>query len=212
MRLILVGPPGAGKGTQAANIVARHGVPHISTGDMFRASIAEGTELGLEAKTYMDRGDLVPDDVVIGMVMERIGRDDCSSGFLLDGFPRTAEQARALDAALSKSGVSLKAVVLLDMPDELVVERITGRRMDPKTGAIYHVKFNPPPPEIAACLVQREDDTEQTCRARLAKYHAETAAVVPHYEAKGLLRRIDGTGSPQEVTQRVLAALNDESP
>jgi adenylate kinase len=207
VRVILVGPPGAGKGTQATKIVERFDIPHISTGDMFRAAIAAGTPLGRRAKVYMDRGDLVPDDVVIGMVMERFAAADCVGGFLLDGFPRTQPQAASLDQALATAAVKLDAVVLLEVPDDFIVERITGRRLDPDTGTIYHIKFNPPPPDVSHRVIQRPDDTEATCRARLAKYHAETAAVVPHYERQGLLRRVDGMGKPKEVTARVLAAL-----
>jgi len=207
VRLILVGPPGAGKGTQAAKIVQRYGIPHISTGDMLRSAIAAGTEVGRRAEVYIDRGDLVPDEVVIALVMERIGRHDCSVGFLLDGFPRTRQQAEALDEALHGADVKLTAVVLLDVPDELILERITGRRLDPATGRIYHIKFTPPPLAVARRVVQRADDTEATCRARLRKYHAETEAIVPHYDSQALLRRVDGTGSPAEVSHRVLAAL-----
>jgi adenylate kinase len=207
MRMILVGPPGAGKGTQAARLVDRLGIPHISTGDMLRAAVAEGTELGKAADGFMKRGELVPDEVVIGMTVERIGKPDAAGGFMLDGFPRTRPQAEALDAALAAAGVNLDVVVLIEVPDELIVERITGRRSDPETGAIYHLTFNPPPAEAADRLVQRADDTEEACTARLAKYHAETAPIVPFYEAKGLLRRVDGVGAPDEVTARIDRAL-----
>jgi len=207
VRLILIGPPGAGKGTQADQIVQRYGIPHISTGDMLRAAIKRSTKLGRQAESYMDRGELVPDNLVIAMVMERIAQADCGIGFLLDGFPRTLAQAKALDAALDEARMSLEAVVLLEVPDEAIVERITGRRLDPVTGKIYHIKFNPPPADAAARVIQRSDDSEQTCRARLARYHAETAAVVPHYEAQGLLRRIDGSRRPPDVTRQIIDAL-----
>ena len=207
MRMIFIGPPGAGKGTQAARLVQRHRIPHISSGDMLRAAVAEGTALGRAADGYMKSGQLVPDDVVIGMVIERIAKPDCASGFMLDGFPRTRPQAEALDKALAQAGVALDLVLLIEVADELILERITGRRSDPQTGAIYHVKFNPPPPDVAARVVQRSDDTEEACRARLAKYHAETAPIVPFYEAKGLLRRVNGEGSPDEVTERIQRAL-----
>ena len=208
MRMILVGPPGAGKGTQAARLLEHYGIPHISTGDMLRAAVKEGTPLGLEADGFMKRGDLVPDRVVIGMVIERIAKPDCATGFMLDGFPRTAPQAAALDEALNAASVSLDAVVLIEVPDSLIVDRIIWRRNDPDTGTIYHLKFSPPPTdEIAARLVQRKDDTEEACRARLGKYHAETAPIVPFYEAKGILRRVDGVGEPNDVTTRLLAAL-----
>jgi adenylate kinase len=207
MRIILIGPPGAGKGTQAQFIVNTHGVPHISSGDMLREAVRNGTELGKKADAAMKRGDLVPDDVVIGMVIERIGRPDCARGFLLDGFPRTRPQAEALDVALAAAGVQLDAVVLIEVPDALIVERVTGRRSDPETGAIYHIKFNPPPAEVAGRVVQRSDDTETAVQARLDKYHRETAPIVPFYEAKGLLKRVDGVGAPDEVTARLLAVL-----
>src|SRR5438105_4088078 len=140
MRMILVGPPGAGKGTQAARLVERFHIPHISSGDMLREAVKEGTELGKQADGFMKAGQLVPDDVVIGMILERIAKPDCKPGFMLDGFPRTRPQAEALDAAMKKAGVALDAVVLIEVPDELIIERTTGRRSDPKTGAIYHIK------------------------------------------------------------------------
>lgn len=174
---------------------------------MLRAAVAEGTALGVEADGYMKQGLLVPDAVVIGMVIERIGKADCAHGFMLDGFPRTAPQAAALDEALSVAGVSLDAVVLIEVDDSLIVERICGRRSDPATGAIYHLRFNPPPADVVDRLVQRKDDTEAACVARLEKYHAETAPIVPFYEAKGILRRVDGVGSPDEVTGRLKSAL-----
>jgi adenylate kinase len=208
MRMILVGPPGAGKGTQAAFLVDTFHIPHISTGDMLRAAVKEGTELGKQADECMKRGALVPDDVVIGMVVERIAKPDCAEGFMLDGFPRTRPQAAALDAALTEAGVGLDVVLLIEVPDELIVERITGRRSDPDTGTIYHLAFNPPPADIAARVVQRKDDTEEACVARLSKYHSETAPIVPFYEAKGILKRVDGVGTPAEVTARITRALS----
>lgn len=207
MRMILVGPPGAGKGTQAARLVDLLKITHISTGDMLRAAVKAGTELGKQADAYMKAGDLVPDEVVIGMVLERIQEPDCAGGFMLDGFPRTRPQAEALDVALDNAGVKLDAVVLLEVADDLIVERIVGRRMDPETGDIYHLSFNPPPESIADRLIQRKDDTEEAARARLTKYHGETAPIVPFYEEKGLLCRIDGVGTPDEVTERIRKAL-----
>ena len=207
MRMILVGPPGAGKGTQAAQLVNRFSIPHISTGDMFRAAIRGGTELGKRAESYMNAGSLVPDDVVIGMVLERITQDDCADGFMLDGFPRTVPQARALDAVLTENGLGLDAVVLIEVPDSMIVERITGRRTDPETGGTYHVVFNPPPVEVAGRCVQRSDDTEEKCRARLEKYHSETAPIIPIYEGMGILRRVDGVGALGDITQRMVSAL-----
>lgn len=207
MRMILIGPPGAGKGTQAARLVERYKIPHISSGDMLRAAVAEGTELGRAADGFMKAGQLVPDDVVIGMVIERIGKADCQNGFMLDGFPRTRPQAEALDAAMAKAGIRLDSVLLIEVPDELILERITGRRNDPVTGAVYHVKFNPPPADVADRVVQRSDDTEKAFGARLAKYHSETAPIVPFYEKVGLLRRVNGDGKPDEVTERILREL-----
>ena len=208
MRIILIGPPGAGKGTQAALLVEKFGTVHLSTGEMLRAATAEGTELGKLANEYMKDGHLVPDDLVIGMTIERIKKDDCSSGFVLDGFPRNVAQAQALEEALANSGIALDVAVLLEVPDEHIVERITGRRSDPSTGAIYHLTFNPPPPGIVDNLVQRKDDTEEACNVRLRKYHAETAPVVPFYEKKGLLRRVDGDAAPGVVTTRIMGVFN----
>lgn len=208
MRMILVGPPGAGKGTQAARLVDALAIPHISTGDMLRAAVAAGTKLGQEADAFMKRGDLVPDEVVIGMVLERIQEDDAKKGFMLDGFPRTQPQAAALDQALRGASVKLDAVVLIEVPDELIVERITGRRMDPDTGDIYHVKFNPAPADVEGRLVQRKDDTEEAVVARLSKYHSETAPIVPFYEEQGILKRVDGVGDPADVSKRMMSALD----
>lgn len=205
VRLILVGPPGAGKGTQAKRLVDTLGIPHISTGDMLRAARAAGTELGKKAGELMDKGMLVPDEVVIGLVMERIAQPDAQSGFMLDGFPRTRPQAEALDETMKKNGVALDAVVLIEVEDAKIERRITGRRCATETGDIFHVEFNPPPENVE--VVQRKDDTSEAVRARLEKYHAETAPVVPYYDAQGLLRRIDGDRAPDAVTQGILAAL-----
>jgi adenylate kinase len=203
MRMIFIGPPGAGKGTQAARLVERFAIPHISTGDMFRAAVKAGTPMGQEADNYMKAGKLVPDEVVIGMVKERIAQPDCKRGFMLDGFPRTVPQAEALDAA----GVGLDVVLLLEVDDDLIVSRIVGRRSDPETGEIYHLEFNPPPVEIIERLVHRKDDTEEACRTRLGAYHDQTAPIIPFYESRGLMRRVDGVGSPDDVTARIAAAL-----
>ena len=207
MRMILVGPPGAGKGTQAARLITLLDIPHISTGDMLRAAVKEGTELGKQADAFMKRGDLVPDDVVIGMVIERISMEDCRSGMMLDGFPRTRPQAEALGVALEQAGLALDSVVLIEVPDGSIVSRIVGRRSDPKTGRIYHLEFDPPAEDVVDRLVQRKDDTREACVARLRKYHSETAPIIPFYDALGILRRVDGVGSPDEVTERVRAAL-----
>jgi adenylate kinase len=207
MRLIFVGPPGAGKGTQCARLTSRLAIPHISTGDMFRAAVRQGTPMGAEAKRYMDLGQLVPDEVVIGMVRERFQQTDVAPGFLLDGFPRTVPQAEALQALLHDLEQPLHAVALLEVPDSLIVERIVGRRTDPATGRIWHLTFDPPPPELVSTLVHRSDDTEDAVRARLSAYHAQTAPLVPFYEDIGLLRRVDGVGEVDEVTARLLLAL-----
>lgn len=207
MRMILVGPPGAGKGTQAARLVDKFRIPHISSGDMLRAAVKEGTALGQEADRYMKQGLLVPDEVVIGMIIERIGKPDCAEGFMLDGFPRTAPQAQALDAALAKAGVKLDAVALIEVPDALLEERACGRRTDPETGTIYHLKYNPPPAEVMSRLQHRKDDTVEAVTTRVQKYHSETAPIVPFYEAKGILKHVDGVGDPDQITQRLVAAL-----
>ena len=206
MRMILVGPPGAGKGTQAARLVDTFKIPHISTGDMFRAAVKEGTPLGQEADRYMKLGQLVPDEVTIKMVIERIGKPDCAAGMMLDGFPRTRPQAAALDEALVAAKRALDVVLLIEVPDSLIVERITGRRSDPKTGKIYHIKFDPPPPGLE--VVQRKDDTEEAVTTRLAKYHSETAPIIPYYAERGILKRVDGVGEPDAVTARITAVMN----
>jgi adenylate kinase len=208
MRMILVGPPGAGKGTQAARLVERYKITHISSGDMLRAAVKEATKLGLEADGFMKAGKLVPDEVVIGMILERIAKPDCANGFMLDGFPRTRPQAQALDDAMAKASVSLDAVVLIEVPDQLLEERAVGRRTDPETGRIYHLKYNPPPAEIAGRLVHRKDDTVEAVTTRIQKYHSETAPIIPFYADKGILKRVDGVGDPDLVTERITAVLN----
>jgi adenylate kinase len=205
--MILFGPPGAGKGTQAARLRESLGVAHLSTGDMLRAAVKAQSELGLAADGYMKRGELVPDQLVCDLVVERLKHDDCRNGFMLDGFPRTVPQAETLQRTLATAGIALDLVLVLLVPDELIVERITGRRSDPVTGEIYHLKFNPPPADIAERLVQRGDDTEEACRTRLQKYHAETTPVLPVFEPLGIVLRIDGVGTPDEVTARIQVAL-----
>jgi adenylate kinase len=208
MRMILVGPPGAGKGTQAARLIDTYRIPHISSGDMLRAAVKDGTALGAEADRYMKAGKLVPDEVVIGMILERIAKPDCAGGFMLDGFPRTLPQAEALDAAMRAARVDLDVVLVIEVPDGLLEERAVGRRSDPVTGAIYHLTYNPPPPEIADRLVHRKDDTVDAVRTRIQKYHAETAPIIPFYLARGILKRVDGVGDPDAITQRITAVLS----
>lgn len=207
MNLILLGPPGAGKGTQASAIVKATGVPHISTGDIIRDAIAKDTPLGREFKAYTESGRLVPDELVNRLVDERLRRDDCAGGFLLDGYPRTVAQAFELDAMLGRAGRTLDHVLLIDVADAVLIERITGRRIDPQTGRVYHLKFEPPPPSIAGRLLHRADDSEAVLKKRLSEYHEKTDPLIPYYSDAGLLRRVEGTGSVRTVQQRTLAIL-----
>jgi adenylate kinase len=209
VRLILIGPPGAGKGTQAKVLCEKWGIPQISTGDMLRDAKKAGTPLGVQAAEYMTKGALVPDEVVIGLVGERLGKPDAQNGFLLDGFPRTVPQAEALEALLKGRGIGLNGAVQLDVPRELLVERATLRRTDKRTGHIYHLKYNPPP--FGAELEHRADDQPETVAKRLDAYEAMTAALLPYYQAKGLLRRVDGTLPPSEVTREILGVLNEKA-
>jgi adenylate kinase len=205
MRIILLGAPASGKGTQANTLTERYGIPKVSTGDMLRAARAAGTQLGREAESHMSAGGLVPDSVVIGLVEERLGQADAGKGFLLVGFPRTVAQADALGQLLARLETPLDAVVQIDVPRALLVRRATGRRTDLRTGQIYHLEYNPPPPD--AELEHRADDQEATVLKRLEAYDAQTAAVLPYYEERGLLQRIDGNGSPGEVGTRIQQAL-----
>ncbi len=212
MRLILLGPPGAGKGTQAKLLVDRLGIPQISTGDMLRAAVKAGTPLGQEAKQYMDRGALVPDEVIIGLVRERLQQPDSARGYILDGFPRTAVQAEALGKTLAALQASLDHVVSLEVPTEDLVLRIAGRRTCRNCGAMYHVRFSPSTTDgrCDACggaTYQREDDREETVRRRLAVYSEQTAPLISFYEARSLLRRVPGTGKIPEIFQRITRAL-----
>ena len=206
MRLILLGAPASGKGTQAAVLMEKFGVPKISTWDMLRAAVSAGTELGRQADSLMKAGQLVPDSVVIGLVKERVSLPDAKKGFILDGFPRTVPQADALAALLTSLGTPLDKVVQIDVSRDLLEERATLRRTDKRTGHIYHLKYSPPP--LDAVLEHRADDQPETVKKRLDEYDAMTAALLPHYEKLGLLRRVDGVGSPQEITSRILAALD----
>jgi adenylate kinase len=204
MRIVFVGPPGAGKGTQARVICARFGIPQISTGDMLRAAKAQG-KLPAQLVTAMNAGALVPDDVVIRLIDECTRSPDCAPGFLLDGFPRTIAQARALDVMLEARGLKLDRAVAVEVPHTVLIERTVLRRTDKHTGQIYHLKYNPPPP--GAELEQRADDQEEVVRKRLDTYEALTAELLPYYERRGILRRVDGVGTVEEVTARVLQAL-----
>jgi adenylate kinase len=212
VRLVLVGPPGAGKGTQAQFIASHFAVPKISTGDIFRANVSEGTELGLEAKKYMDAGDLVPDEVTIGMVEDRLSQDDATEGFLLDGFPRTVHQAEVLDGMLGQKGAAIDVVLELVVDDEEVVRRLSGRRTCRRCGHVWHVDFDPPttPGACDRCggeLFQRDDDSEDTIRHRLEVYADQTSPLVGYYGDRGLLRGVDATGPVEDVTERAINAL-----
>lgn len=204
MRLVFVGPPGAGKGTQAKLVCAKYEIPQISTGDMLRAAKTAG-KLAADLVAKMAAGALVPDEVVIGLIDERTTQADCSDGFLLDGFPRTAAQAGALDALLKGRGLRLDHVVAIEVPRELLFERAVLRRTDKRTGQIYHLKYSPPPP--GADVEHRADDREEVVQTRLATYEAMTAELLPYYEARGILKRINGVGTVDEVSARVFGAL-----
>jgi adenylate kinase len=211
LNLILLGPPGAGKGTQAERLQEDFPLAYVATGDMLRAAVAEETDLGKEAKAYMDRGELVPDDVIIGVILDRLAEPDTSDGFLLDGFPRTDNQAQALDAALKKVDRRLSGVLLIDVPPDEVVRRLSGRRVCPK-GHTYHVEHNPPKNDEVCDvdgepLRQRDDDREDTVRNRLEVYQKQTAPLVGYYDERDLLHRFDGTRSPTEVHDHLRATI-----
>jgi len=212
MNIIMLGPPGAGKGTQAKMMVEKLGIPQISTGDMLRAAVKEGTELGRKAKEYMDGGKLVPDEVVIGIVKERLAQSDCNKGFILDGFPRTIPQAEALGKVLGELGKEIEYVINVAIPNKELLTRLTGRRTCRKCGAMYHVLFNPPQKE-GVCdkcggeLYQRDDDKEDTIIQRLKVYEDQTAPLIEYYGRKGVLCDVDGTGSIQEIFQEILRVL-----
>ncbi|GAA2978567.1 adenylate kinase [Kitasatospora sp. NPDC006786] len=217
MRIVLVGPPGAGKGTQAHLLAKTLSIPHISTGDLFRANIGQGTPLGLEAKGYMDAGRLVPDEVTIGMAKDRMLQADAENGFLLDGFPRNLGQAEALDEFLAEKGIKLDGVLDLEVPEDEVVKRIAGRRLCRKNGShVFHVAYNPPKEE-GVCdecggeLYQRSDDTEAAVRTRLEVYHTETEPIIGYYKEQGLLVTILALGKVDEVTSRAIEALKRDS-
>jgi adenylate kinase len=218
MRLILLGPPGAGKGTQAAFITQRFGIPQISTGDMLRAAVKAGSALGLAAKKVMDSGALVSDDIIIGLVKDRLREPDTKNGYLFDGFPRTLPQAEAMKNA----GVAIDVVLEIDVPDQVIIDRMSGRRVHPASGRTYHVRFNPPKADgrddvTGEPLIQRDDDREETVRKRLEVYHAQTRALVDYYSdwarrgdsGAPRYRRISGVGSVDDIKQRALAALTE---
>jgi adenylate kinase len=210
--LILLGPPGAGKGTQAERLKADFAVAHISTGDMLRAQVAQGTELGIEAKKYMNAGELVPDEVILGMIGQRIGEQDAREGFLLDGFPRNTNQADALADTLADSKRRLTGVLLIEVSDEEVIRRLAGRRVCLKGGHVYHVEFDPPTREDVcdqdgSRLIQRDDDREETIRRRLEVYARQTAPLIDYYERAGLLCRFDGQRDPDEVHDHIRATV-----
>ncbi|MFT4571341.1 MAG: adenylate kinase [Candidatus Binatia bacterium] len=212
MRLVLVGSPGSGKGTQGDSLRQILHVPHISSGDLLREAVASGAELGIEAKGFMDAGRLVPDELVLGMIRERASDSDCANGFLLDGFPRTLAQAEKLDEMLEQVGSSLDHVIALDVPEDEIVDRLSGRRLCTQCGRLFHVKFSPPVDnehcdDCGAGIIVRDDDREVTVRERLRVYREQTEPLLVYYAAKGLLRRIDGTGSPDSVGERLLEAV-----
>lgn len=212
MKIILLGPPGAGKGTQAKLISEKFSIPHISTGDIFRKNISEKTPLGIEAKTYMDNGKLVPDEVTIGIVKDRLIEDDCKNGFLLDGFPRTVKQAEALDSFLNDNGQKIDTALLIDVPKEFILERMTGRRVCSKCGASYHIKFNPSKVEgkCDACdgtLIQRKDDTEATVKERLDVYDRQTQPLIQYYKEQSILSTVEGTGEITKVFDEICDVL-----
>lgn len=212
MRLLIMGRPGAGKGTQAANIKEYYGIPHISTGDMFRAAIKEGTELGKLAKSYMDKGALVPDEVTIGIVKERLLKDDCKKGFLLDGFPRNVLQAEALDSFMKEQGISLDAVLDVNVDASILIRRIVGRRICKTCGATYHIDFNKPKKEgicdnCGSPLIQRADDTIETAGSRLEVYDKQTAPLLAYYEKQNLLKTVNGDQELNKVFEDIKAVL-----
>ncbi len=214
MKIIMLGAPGAGKGTQAKRIAEKYGIPHISTGDIFRANIKNGTPLGQKAKSYMDQGLLVPDELTCDLVVDRIGQADCENGYILDGFPRTIPQAEALTKALAGQGTAIDFAINVDVPDERIIDRMSGRRACLGCGATYHTVFNPPKKEgiCDVCgekLVLRDDDRPETVQKRLDVYHAQTQPLIAYYEQAGVLRTIDGTLEMDEVFAAIVTVLGE---
>mgnify|MGYP001259629321 CR=1 FL=1 len=212
MLVVLMGPPGAGKGTQAEKLAKEFALPHISTGDIFRSAVKEGTEMGRKAKEYMDKGELVPDEIVIGIVKERLAKPDCNGGALLDGFPRTVEQAEALDEVLEELKLKISAVVSVDVQEEELITRLTGRRVCRSCGATYHLKFNPPKvrnicDHCSGELYQRSDDTIDTVKERLAIYRKQTLPIIEYYEHKDLFSGVDGSRAINDVFVDIVAHL-----
>lgn len=212
MNIIFLGPPGAGKGTQAKMLIEKYAIPQISTGDMFRAALKDKKPLGMKAKEYMDKGQLAPDEIVIGLVEERLKRDDCKKGYILDGFPRTAAQAEALDKALAKMGSKIDHVVSIEVDNKELVKRLTGRRTCRKCGAMYHAIFKPPVnkdvcDKCGGELYQRDDDTESTVMSRLEVYDAQTKPLIDYYQKKGILKSIPGIGSIDDIFNKIVSIL-----
>lgn len=212
MKIIMLGAPGAGKGTQAKMIAEKYGLPHISTGDIFRANIKNGTELGKEAKEYMDKGLLVPDELTVRLLLDRVAQDDCKNGYVLDGFPRTIPQAEVLDEKLSELGEKVDFAINVDVPDENIVNRMSGRRACLNCGATYHIVSIPPKKEgicdvCASALVLRDDDKPETVQNRLKVYHEQTQPLIDFYEKKGVLRSVDGTLPMEEVFTAITKIL-----
>ncbi|MBE5831651.1 MAG: adenylate kinase [Butyrivibrio sp.] len=213
MKIIMLGAPGAGKGTQAQMIADKFNIPHISTGDIFRANIKNGTELGKKAKEFMDKGLLVPDELTVQLLLDRVANDDCKNGYVLDGFPRTIPQADVLDAELTKLGDKVDFAVNVDVPDENIVRRMSGRRACLKCGATYHIEHIPPKKEgicdkCGSELVQREDDKPETVQNRLSVYHEQTQPLIDYYDKKNILKTVDGTKDMQEVFNEIVKILN----
>ena len=212
MKIIMLGAPGAGKGTQAKKIAAKYDIPHISTGDIFRANIKNGTELGNKAKTYMDQGLLVPDELVVDLVVDRVQQDDCKNGYVLDGFPRTIPQAEALDAALSNAGEKVDFAINVEVPDEDIVNRMSGRRACVSCGSTYHIKYAPTKVEgiCDRCgkeLILRDDDKPETVQNRLNVYHKQTQPLIDFYKNKGVLAEVDGTVDMEDVFNAIVKIL-----